>query len=188
MEKSAEIICRFQRFRSLIQCRGVHRFETARLKAFSRSPESVNQNFDFADSLDIPSKPGSHAAHRSPFASFASTSTLDGRRHFSTSLRSLTKKAAVAGFDKPVKAPTKRKAAVPKVKKEVVELDVSVPMKREVSVLLAKKFELGGKISPVGYWVSEKCQFILPFPTRVIVVLVRRSSGTVCDSFFFTQN
>lgn len=186
--------------RSLTHYSTCYRSETARLKAYSRSAESINQNTNLEESDISPSKPPAKSPDRSPYTPASPKLTLDGRRHFSTSLRSVAKKATATEDELPLKpkrkaavpkekkeavvkvkkevVPKVKKEAVPKVKKEVVpkvkkeavpkvikevlDPDGVNPNKREVSVLLAKKFELGGKISPVGYWVSEKCK---PFQT-----------------------
>ena len=58
---------------------------------------------------------------------------------------------------------TKAPAKAKKGTKEEDEVDDPSPPvvkeKRVVEVLLAKKFEIGGKLSPEGWWMSEKCAF-----------------------------
>lgn len=57
-----------------------------------------------------------------------------------------------------VPPPTKEK--VKKVRKsKVVKVVVEKLDKRDVKVLLAKSFEMGGKIDPTGWWMSEKCEY-----------------------------
>jgi hypothetical protein len=42
-----------------------------------------------------------------------------------------------------------------------VKVPVEKLEKRDVQVLLAKSFEMGGKIDPTGWWMSEKCTYTL---------------------------
>lgn len=83
---------------------------------------------------------------------------------------------AAAGFTPPAPGAKKRAAAAPKAssskKKAKADDDdddgaissgtpaSGAKRTKDVAVLLAKKFELGGKVDPEGWWVSEKCELV----------------------------
>lgn len=70
---------------------------------------------------------------------------------------------ALHGFKLPAPKPkSKRKPRQPKVVDESLlspVIEVSQPGKRDVNLLLANKFNLGGKTDSTGWWMSEKRSF-----------------------------
>lgn len=119
----------------------------------------------------------------SPFPATGDAELMPGTRYEEArlALKGVALPLPTAKAGKKRAAPVKAQAKAKKGKKGEDEDEVDDPTpvagkeKKVVEVLLAKKFEIGGKISPEGWWMSEKCASSF-LPLRVLV-LTRKSSG-----------